>query len=255
MTDMTLHRVPRGRDVFLEQVRAVALALRPVLLVGAIVLGIITLLMVIDIASGHAATWFDSDDWSPLAFLAFLLPFAVWRREKPFAPAFLWTLPVDRRRLAFAKVFAGWIWLIAALTFFIIWQRTAALISGVTHPRTTSVLAFAGVTATYLFGSALILGLRYPLRWLFGTVGVFVLLAQLNEALGRTASGQSRMFTSTALLRWVIYGPYGIDTFLSSRAFGSAIHDSATLLVFLWLGAGLLALWAAISRHGERRRR
>jgi len=259
MMQGTLHPAPRGRDVVLEQVRIVGLSLRREALVAAVVLGVVTLVIAIDIVHGRAATWFDSDEWFVIGLFSFLVPFAVWRREKRFGPAFLWTLPVDRRRLALAKVFAGWVWLMAALACFVLWQLALAVLSGVADAETVPLVAFSGATAMYLLGSALVLGLRHPLRWLLGTAGAFFLLATLNEALGRAENGMARMFAWSGALRWAIYGPYGIDTLLSSRTFQSAVENAATVwwpvTIFLWLGAGVAALWAAASRHGERRRR
>ncbi len=249
-------RTPRMRDVVLEQVRITGLTLRPAALVLALVFGIVTIPIVVDIARGTAGTWFDSREWRVIGIASFLCPFAVWRREKRFAPAFLWTLPVDRRSLALARVFGGWVWLMTSIAAFMIWQHTLAAISGVAGAKTAPLIAFAGATVFYVFGSALLLGLRHPLRWLLGTSGVFFVLAMLNEAIGRTESGQSRMFTSVGALRWAVYGPYGIDTLLGSRPLQSALEAASTgaIPTFLWLGAGLLALWAAASRHGERRR-
>ncbi|HEX7832198.1 MAG TPA: hypothetical protein VF787_21255 [Thermoanaerobaculia bacterium] len=265
MTEVTLHPTPQWRDVAREQIRTIGLSLRREAMIAAIVVGIVTLIIAIDIASDNATTWFDSDEWVGVGFLSFLFPFAVWRRERRFGPAFLWTLPVDRRQLALTKVLAGWVWLMAALMSMIVWQRTLAMASGVANPETVPLIAFGGATAMYLLGSALVLGLRHPLRWLLGTVGVFFLLATLNEALGRTDGGQARMFAWSGPVRWAIYGPYGIDTLLSSTRFKSAVHDATAIwrknelvswaiAMFVWLGAGFGALWAAASRHGDRRR-
>ncbi len=241
MSEVILHPAPRWRDVVLEQIRAVGLSLRREALVVAVVLSIVTLVIAIDIVRGSAATWFDSDEWFPIALAAFVFPFAVWRREKRFGPAFLWTLPVDRRRLALTRVFAGWVWLITALAVVVFWQNALAVLSGVTGAETIAFAAIPGTTAMYLLGSALVLGLRHPLRWLLGTVAVCFLLGFLNEAIDRT---------------------YGLDTFLSSGGFSSAATAWRQLpqlaqwaiTTFLWIGAGLAALFAAASRHRERRR-
>lgn len=252
MTEVTLHQTPRGRDVVLEQVRIVGLRLRREALVAAVVLAILTVVIAVDIIRGSADTWFDSDEWVGFGFISFFLPFAVWRQEKRFEPAFLWTLPVDRRRLALAKVFGGWVWLMAALAFFIVWQIALAAFSGVAGAETVSPYAFTGTTATYLFGSALVLGLRHPLRWVLGTGALFFLLGTLDEAVGPTASG-ARMFASSALRSLF----YGIDTLLNSVQTGwqtLPVFAQSTLPTLLSLGAGLAALWAAASRHGERRR-
>ena len=226
----TLHAMPRGRDVVIEQIRIVGLRLRPAALVAAIVIGIITLLIARDIVLGSAETWFDADEWFQFSFIAFVVPFAVWRGDKRFGPAFLWTLPVDRRRLAFARVFAGWVWVMAALAGFIVWQLALAVIARVANPEIIPLVSLVGTTAAYLFGSALLLGLRHPLRWLLGTAGVFFLVGALNEA----------------------FEPFGVDAYLSSRPLSPLFAD-ANLLPFLSLIAGLIAVWAAISRHRENR--
>jgi hypothetical protein len=240
MTQVTLHPTPRARDVVREQVRVVGLGLLRQALVLAIVLGIVTVVIATDIARGNAATWFDSEEWSPIGLVAFLLPFAVWRTDRPFGPAFFWTLPVDRRRLALARVFAGWVWLMTALAVFVSWQLALAALSGVARAETVPFIAFPGATALYLLGSAVVLGLRHPLRWLFGTAGVVFLLGTLNHA---------------------------VDTLVSSSLFDAPMRDAMTawetlsapaqwaIASFLWVGAGLIALWVAVSRHGERRRR
>ena len=243
MMQLALHPTPRGRDVVLEQVRAVGLALRPVALVAAVVVGIVTLLFASH-GGGGAEIQFGSDSWFATSVASFLFPFAVWRREKRFGPAFLWTLPVDRRRLALAKVFAGWVWLMTALAVFVGWLLVLTLLSDATAVRSVLwswLVRFPGATAMYLLGSALVLGLRHPLRWLLGTAGVLYLQGTLNEALG----------------------PY---TLLNLSGFFSAAEDAAAVwrnlpdlaqwatTTFLWLGAGLAALWLAVSRHRERRR-
>lgn len=234
MTEVTLHPAPRTRDVVLEQLRIVGLSLRREALVVAGVIAMITLVMAADIARGNADTWFDSEDWAAFAVIAFVYPFAVWRREKRFGPGFLWTLPVDRRRLALARVFAGWVWLTSALAAFVCWQLALIPFAGVAHPRTVSLIAFPGTTAVYLFGSALLLGLRHPLRLMLGAGSLFFLLAMLDRSMGR----------------------YSIDAFLDSGTIRSAADAASTgPAILLWIIAALVALWAAVLRHGEHRRR
>jgi len=242
MTEGTLHPAPRGRDVVREQVRIVGLSLRREALGFAVVLAIVTFVIAIDIVRGNAESWFDSDEWAPIALASFVFPFAVWWRERRFGPAFLWTLPVDRRRLALAKVFAGWVWLMTAVAVVVVWQLALALLARVPDAETVSPVAVMGATAMYLLGSALVLGLRHPLRWLIGTVAVLFSLPFLNEALGLGPDGR-------------------LEELLSSSGVFSAARDVVTFWLDLprlaqwaiWIGAGLAALWAAVSRHGERR--
>ena len=243
MMQLTLHPAPRGRDVVLEQVRAVGLALRPVALVAAVVVGIVTLLFASQSGRG-AEMQFGSDSWFATSVASFLFPFAVWRREKRFGPAFLWTLPVDRRRLALAKVFAGWVWLMTALAVIVGWLLVLTLLSDATAVRSVLwswLVRFPGGTATYLLGSALVLGLRHPLRWLLGAVGVFYLLGTLDEELGLYSLLSSSGFVSVTDHAAAVW----------RKLPGLAQWATTTLI---WFGAGLAALWAAASRHREHRR-
>lgn len=243
MTEVILHPAPRWRDVLLEQIRIVGLSLRPVLLVVGVVLAIGTLMIVEEIL--REGPGFDSSEVFPTALISFLFPFAVWRNDKPFGPSFLWIFPVDRRRLALAKVLAGLVWLTAALAFFTTWLLTLGLLGGVGPAGTIMRIPYIATIAMYLFGSALRLGLRYPLRWLFGVAGLLFLVG-----------GVSQLFEDI----------YGVETLLGSSSLffaAQGAHDAwrtlsglaqwaiATLLL---LGAGLAALFAAASRHRERRR-
>lgn len=242
--EVTLHPAPRWRDVVLEQVRIVGPSLRIEALVTAAVLAVATFAIGREILAGGPG--FDSDETFPTALVAFLFPFALWRREKLFGPGFLWTLPVDRRRMALAKVFAGWVWLMAALAFFVAWLLVLGLPGRVPPMQNLTRIPFTATTALYLFGSALVLGLRHPLRWLFGAAGLFFLLGGLSNAL------EPR---------------YGMDTLLGSQAlFGASEAAWNTwrtlpalarwaITAILGCGTGLAALWAAASRHRERRRR
>ena len=241
MTRPALHLTPRFRDVVREQIRIVKLNLRPVALVAVIVIAIVAVPIVMDIVRGNAESWFDSDDWSPIGIGAFLLPFAVWRGEKRFGPASLWTLPVDRRRHAFAKVFAGWLWMIVALTAFVLWENILALIARVPNAETIQGFAFIGATAMYLFGSALLLGFRHPLRWLLGTAAVTILTSNLHERYVDQA-------LASAPVRSAIE---------SAMASTQTLPELLRLIIasLLLLATSLTAVWLASLRHRERRSR
>ncbi|HEX8410098.1 MAG TPA: hypothetical protein VF883_14645 [Thermoanaerobaculia bacterium] len=246
MTDVTLHPAPRWRDVVLQQVAIVGLSLRREALVVAAVLAAGTALIGGDIISGGPG--FDSDETFPTALIAFLYPFLVWRSEKRFGPAFLWTLPVDRRRLALAKVFAGWVWFMVALTFFVAWLLALGLLAGAPAARTIMRVPFTATVGAYLFGSALVLGLRHPLRWLLGAAGVLVLMGSLGDVISQPDDSE-----------WQ-YVP-GARAFFSTTdrlvAVWVTLPDSAqwAITALLWFGGGLIALWIAASRHRERQRR
>jgi hypothetical protein len=258
-----LHPTPRWRDAVAEQVRIVGLGLRREALAAVVVLVVATLPLLIDIARGR--TGFGSDESLPTTVFSFLLPFAVWRGDRRFGPDFLWTLPVDRRQIALARVIAGWVWLTAAVGAFVIWLLALALLSNVSPAATLMRIPFVATTAMYMFGSALVLGFRHPLRWLLGAVGVVSLLLMLGDAMGRTESGEWQVVAGSGVLRSAVDGPYGLRALLAWGGFFVPVRDSRAAwqslpdlaqwaaATVLWLGAGLAALWAAVSRHGEHR--
>ena len=134
-------------------------------------------------------------------------------------------------------------------------------------------IPFTAATATYLLASALALGSRHPLRWVIGIV-LTTLLASMASAV---AGAQPRMVVWVAeaparLVQLLVRSRYGLDALITGRP--ASFDNTATLTTgelvvvwsavpelahwgvatLLWTGAGLLALWAAASRHRERRR-
>ena len=246
MIEATLHPAPRWREVVLEQIRIVGLSLGPAALVLGVVLGGGTVMIVSEIIGGGPG--FDTVDTFPTAIVAFLFPFVVWRSEKRFGPALLWTFPVDRRRLALAKVFAGFVWLLAGVAFFITWLFVLGLLAGASSAHTVARVPFAATFAMYLFGSALVVGLRHPLRWLAGAAGVLFLMGALSDLVTQPNDGEwayvpgARAFFSVILrvvAAWLAL---------------PAAQQSVLSTVFMF-GAGFAGLWIAVSRHRDRRKR
>lgn len=245
MNQVALHPAPRWRDVVLEQVRVVALAMRPVALVVAAVLAVGTVVIVGEVLTGGPA--FDSDETFPTALICSLFPFAVWRGERRFGPAFLWTLPVDRQKLALAKVLAGGVWTLTAVGAFAAWLVAMAFVAGASPLLLLGRIPLVETIGAYLLGSALVLGLRHPLRLLLGVAGLLLLLGfgsdmvvRPNDGEWRYVPGARAYFSAVgrARARWeTLSGP----TQWSITTVGS-------------LGGGLAALLAATLRHRERRR-
>jgi hypothetical protein len=237
------HATPRWGAVVVEQIRLLALSLRPEALVVAAVLGSGAVIIVHDILTGGPG--FDSRDLFPTAVISFLFPFAVWRSDTRFGSSFLWTLPVERRLLAYARVLAGGVWLTAALALFVTWLLALMLLSGVSPATILTRVPIVATIGTYLLGSALVLGLRHPLRGLIGAVGVAIVVGGVSQRLEafygvQTLLGSSDLYDASAGVRHTWHTLSGLTRFLLSTT--------------LWLGAGFAALWVAASRHREHRR-
>ena len=131
---------------------------------------------------------------------------------------------------------------------------------------------FTGATAAYLLASALALASRHPLRWVIGIV-LANLFASIASEVGSTHPRVGWLADAPArALQSLVEGRYGLDTLLTARA--ASLDNTMTMLsgesrvvwsavpelghwgtaTLLWTGASLLALWAAASRHRERRR-
>jgi hypothetical protein len=217
-------------------------------------------------------------------------PLVVWKGDKLHGAGYLWTLPVDRRRHALTKAFAGWIWLMLSFAGFIGWLVAVTLLSGGTVdaqdtrlmlpsgwdgepisgtqlrevPWTTPwewAVPFTAGTVAYLFGTAARVGLKHPFRWGAGLLLGFFLLTALTE------------FTDSdhlpeVVLNAVLMGPYGLElavnggvglsTELSTTEGRNVVawRDYQTAGPWLaatgvWMGLAGLALWAALRRHRE----
>jgi hypothetical protein len=294
-----LHVPPRAGAVLREQVRAVGLVLRAPALAAAALLMLATVLSARQLLEGAGPFSFHPELSMVPGMAGLLMPLFVWRGEQRFGPGFLWTLPVDRRQHALAKVLAGWVWLMAAVALLFLWLLALTLLSGgnllaeetlrmlpgaiagaqgVDPAALQSLRAapqpllwlvpFTAASGTYVLASALMLGLRHPLRWLAGAVLAVFLFISVGQAVraGWLVDGL------VGLLQTFFGGRYGFDALLTART--ESLHTEVTLTTgetvgvwralphlgpwalatLLWMGAGLVLLWAAASRHRERRR-
>jgi hypothetical protein len=293
MTSITFHPGPRTRDVVLAQIRAVGLAPRGPALAAIAVVALATLLVTIQSLNRGEVIAFHPEHQMWPAIIGLLLPIVVWRGEERFGASFLWTLPVHRRRLALAKVFAGWVWLMGGVALFMLWSLAITFLSGgnILAEETVHVLRsfsfsasgplypaavetvrrtpapllwlapFTSATATYLLGSALGLATRHPLRWIVGSVIGFFIVSGVVEG-----NALERLLDS------LFEGPYGLDALLTAKTTSLNIETTLSTgdkvvvwralpdvghwatATLLWTAAGLVTLWAAASRHREGRR-
>lgn len=225
----------------------------------------------------------------PPLFVAALLPFAVWKGDRPFDRAILWTLPVRRQQAAIAKVLAGAAWLMLAMlvTFAALALVSLASGGGVGEQEVRTVEAAGGALArhewqtpgwmwlipfvaaliVYLIGSAAVLGFRYPVRWIAGLgVGAGLFLSAANN-LGPPGGFERAV---AQLWEWCVNGPVGIDYLLSGGE-GSLSYwrpGTGERYVQIWTALPAIGGWAvaaaawfavaltlfglAIRRHWER---
>jgi hypothetical protein len=224
--------------------------------------------------------------------VAVLLPWAVWRGDPAFGRAYLWTLPVRRQQAAAAKVAAGAVWVVLIVFVALVALfATAAATGGAigldevrlvgpsaagpaaaarvawSTPAWMWLVPFGAALILYLASSAVLIGLRHPLRWLGGIAVALTLIVVLALNLGPHTplyEGIGR-FTET-----LVGGRWGLDFALSGgvaslsedvdlpgpgsvdmwRALPTAGAWAGALAV--WLGAALLALALALRRHWER---
>lgn len=270
-----LHSMPGGLQVLGAQMRLVGLSLRAPALIATALLVLATLLITIEVRGAGEAIGFHPEQRALPGVLGILLPIVVWMGEERFGPAALWTFPVDRRRHALVKVFAGWVWLMVVVGLLLIWLLAVALFSGgnVLAEETRRVLPsfapaaagpvdpnavqlvrwvpepllwlvpFTAATGSYLFASALALGTRQPLRWIAGAALGFVLLVALAEAANadRLSGGVDR------LVKGLLHGPYGVDALLTARteSLQVAARLSSGETIIVWRGLPDLREWAA----------
>ena len=296
-------RLPSLRTVLVEQVRATGFALRGAALIAAALLTLVALAGALQrVSMGPVVNLYQWPSLLP-GLMGALLPIAVWARDERFGPGFLWTLPVDRRRLALTKVGAGWVWLMGGVAVAAFWLLFATLAAGgsMLPPDTVQLLPsqvaavgpldpatlraarwahspliwavpFTAATASYLLGSAFVLGSRQPLRWMIGAVLSYAMLSVATEAADTQLRVGWLADAPGSVMELLVEGRYGVDALLTART--GNLSTTTTLMTgervmvwravpdltdwgtatLLWTGAGALALWAAVSRHGERRR-
>jgi hypothetical protein len=268
MTVPTHHAAPRLRDVVAAQIREAGFALRGPALVAALLVGITTPFVVF---AGDALA-FHPEHYVLPALLGVLLPIRVWMGERRFGPGFLWTLPVDRRRHALVKVFAGWVWLMGAVALFVLWLLALTVLTGgsILSTEIRAVLPsfqplvafdpsavhyvpwtpeprlwltpFTAATCAYIFASALTLGTRQPLWWIVGTLlGCLLLVAAGGAAnAGRLLSAGDRVYVA------LLQGSYGIDALLTART--ETLQVAATFTTgdtrVVWRGLPDVGAWA-----------
>jgi hypothetical protein len=272
----TLHGRPAPATVLREQLRSVALALRLPALAFAALVAVATVIIVVGFLQDRRGLDFEPE-LSPLtSVVGLLLPIGVWLGEDRFGTGFLWTLPVERRWHALARVGSGWLVLMAIIAGFVAWQAVITLLTGggfladrtlqlvLADPSVGTVgpdalrqvrwtpepllwlAPFTGATGTYLLASAVALGVRRPVRRFAAIAAALFVLGALADVVGRAIGSDWLVLAPARVMRAVLYGPFGFDTLSSART--ESLKTLATLAngdrVSVWTGLPDVGQWA-----------
>jgi hypothetical protein len=237
---LNIHEPPAASAVFQLQVRRIGRSLRPEQIGLAVILGAVAILALLLAIFGDPTLDYPSELNVLIPLGAFLLPFRLWRGERLFDGSDLWLMPVERQKHALIRAAAGAVWAVAAITLVVLTLNLLALAAGSPTIGTSAWQWFAplgGGLVAYLFGSALVLAVRRPLRWSVGLIAASLLFS----ALGFRAAVEP-------LVQAVAHGRLGVERVITGG--GSSVAWAVALL--FWLGLGLTAVALASLRHRER---
>ena len=278
MTSAALRATPTWHGVVMAQLRVVGSALRGPAFVAA-GLAVPATLLLIEFAPADGVLDFRPERQELLfGGLGLLVATGIWFGDERIGSGFLWTLPVDRRSHALARVFAGWVWLMGVVMLAMLWLLAVSVFTGGSVMAEESIrlispperafsfpagdtldagavqtvqwtptpilwlVPFAAATGVYLIASAMALGMRQPVRWAAGIALAVYLVAGLvqdvNPNWPSTPPGR--------VLHGVFDGRYGLDALLTART--GSLKTEATLTtgerVVVWRALPDLGHWA-----------
>lgn len=266
MTSMLQLSPTRLRRLFFAELKLSAWAARKI---GIATIGLILLASLVLMISGIRV------DFSPTlgrggAVVGLITPFAIWRDEPLFSRRVFFDRPTDKAVLIATRGAAGLVWLIVAVLVLIAASLILASATGgrfdpahapfgIQRPLTAVVAprpwaAFPILSAamiSYLTGTAVAVGVRFPLRWMLVGLAAGITLWLVAVDMG-TANRLSTVLT----------GPFGIDAALTGgwRPTLNAGPDAAMTpnafgtwlgAVTIWLGAALGVAILAALRHRD----
>jgi hypothetical protein len=298
-TSIGVPQPPPFGQVVRTQVSATLLALRIPLRIAAALLAFATFFVFADYFNGRGGVEFAPELSLIPGFAGVIIAVTSWLAERRQRAAFFWSLPVNRSRHAVAKVVAGWTILMIGVTGFVLWLLILALITkgnitgeeiinlfppGTEPPWSPVDLElirkvrwapqpilwltpFTAATGTYVIASAVMLGIRFPLRWIAAIGATLFLIAGTSQALGSQRYSERLGDVVDAVMR----GPYGLDGLLSAGAesakTSAAVPGGDVISVWyelpsindwviatlLWTSLGIAGLAAGLWRNRENR--
>jgi hypothetical protein len=259
----------------MEQFRAVGLALKTeaILFISAlVVLGGIIIANAVRLVQAHAeghqlGFTYRAEGVIPIFVVALLIPFGVWRAEDPSRRAYHWSMPVARGPHTIAKLLSGWLWVMIAVTVYLlciiaIGHILPAITGEAARPGVTPgwewVAAFTAATLGYLLTSIAVIGSNHPWRWIGGLViGYSVLVAVLN-AFGMPEAGRMLQTISdgaygfkAALVGATQDGPRGVSVGMTRESMRALRFSTWLIAMPLWIIGSGIAVAIASYRHRE----
>lgn len=261
-------RAPNWRAVAAEQFRTVGSALRAEFRAAAAVL-IALSIMIFAFALGKGERthfYITSYITAPVVLAGLVVAVGIWRDEEPSNRAYFWCMPVDRMRHSLLKVSVGWVWMMAAVTGYLVWAVGITWLTGGNIAQNSAQAAqlvsasevkslrvadftlgeqpwlwlspFAASTVTYLVGSSIAVASNHSWRWLTGlTIGI-VVLAGIEEEV-----------KSVRILETLAFGPHG---FLRLCILEAPSAASWVATAGLWLMLALAGTVVVAWRQRER---
>lgn len=253
-TTTDLHQPPRLDVVRREQLRATGIALRNegILFAGALaliaVLATVGTIRFFSHQGMYSSYEFGAQHALPMALVGLLLPFGAWRSEDPSRRDYHWAMPVPRETHTLMRVFAGWVWLMAAVAAYLvvlvlIGVVPPLLLGGAVHLFDGAAwewaVPFTTASVAYLLTTALVVSSDHPWRWIGGVAAGWLLGAIVL-----------RMFELDAVadrLDAVLTGSYGLSAAIWAdvwRMEGRRVVSAPDR----WAGATLI--WGALGMTG-----
>lgn len=253
-----LHCAPRGRVIVVEQIRALGLLMRTagvLLLTLYIVLALVAINTAFRVRDAnqvvgrfaHLVDYAYTPQMTMLLLsLPLLVPLVVWQDEDPTRRLYHLAMPVSQTPHAAIKTLAGWFWMMAGVTVFLIGlagvHAFTRWVTGLPQPYHVGfawwewIVPYSSVTIAYVFVSAATVGARRPIIWLFGTPAIYAgVIAFLLQG-GRDARDVGRA------LRHAATGYYG--AFAAVGGSIDSLTTTFTVSLTRWLGAS--AIWGAL---------
>lgn len=214
MTAISLHPTPRWRSVAGEQVRAVGLHIRAagVLLVATLaVFGVLAIRYTVATKSTlyHSPPNFGYTPESSVlvTYFALLIPALMWHDEKPSKRIYHRAMPMAGSNHALTRVFAGWLWTMAATALFLLFvvsiDELARRVGGFPFNSYRQIAAwqwlvpFTSASIAYALSSAAAVGTESPAVWVVGVPMLYWGLAYMLGMFGapHASAGMFKLFS------------------------------------------------------------